>query len=293
MHRLGSTLPQIREEQKADLRCPGLLAASFAQANECGDVMVAVTRLEASESILLAALSSLDQEERQRAARFAFDHDRHRFVLSHFALRRLLSDISETNISQLRFATEPLGRPYLQTPSGIDFNMSHASDMAAYAVSGTCRVGIDVEMIAPSASAELARCVLTPVELDALKQFPAETHPSVFFHFWTAKEAFLKLHGLGFTMEPQSVNVDLNIGVARCSTPKLAPARIVWLPAGKRAVCALATLNVVGLYDVSDWLTRSISILIPGIDSSSYCKCGSIRQEQNLENQHITPPSLS
>ena len=250
-------------------------------------VIVALLGLDLPEAMILAACSNLDQEERRRAAGFAFDRDRRRYVLSHFALRQLLSGICNIHTSQLRFATEPLGRPYLQRPSGIDFNMSHSGDIAAYAASKTCRVGIDVEMIVPSAPTELAEHVLTPMERDALQQLPAEEHPSVFFHYWTAKEAFLKLHGMGFTVEPQSVIVDLNNGTASCSTLGLAPAHIIWLPAGKHAVCALAAPHAVDLYDVSDRLARFISTTIPNINSSSCCESGFLRPEQGSQHMAI------
>jgi len=257
-----------------------------------GGVIVALLGLDLSEAMFLAARANLDQEERRRAASFAFDRDRRRYVLSHFALRQLLSGICDIHTSQLRFATEPLGRPYLQTPSGIDFNMSHSGDISAYAASKTCRVGIDVEMIVPSAPPELAEHVLTPTERDALQQLPVEEHPRVFFRYWTAKEAFLKWHGLGFTVEPQSVTVDLNNGTACCSTLRLAPAHIIWLPAGKHAVCALAAPHAVDLYDVSDRLVRFISMIVPNIGSSSYCESGFIRPEQNLGSQHMAISSF-
>jgi 4'-phosphopantetheinyl transferase len=221
-----------------------------------GEVLVAQCPLEAPESMVLAAMRVLDDDERSRAARFVNPRDSRRFVISHYALRQLLSAVCGVRAAQLRFAKEALDRPFLLPPSGVDFNMSHTGDTAAYAVSVDGRVGIDIEMIAPALATELAQQVLTPVELSALRRLPGAAQVTAFFRFWTAKEAFLKLHGTGFSVEPKAVSVDLDNGVVVSSVPELDFAHVVWLPAREGAVCALATRSVVRVHDVSPWLAR-------------------------------------
>lgn len=242
-------------------------AAPLARLLGPGEVIVALCGLEAPEATVLAALQELDKDERGRAARFATNHDRRRFVMSHFALRRLLSATCGIRASELGFAKEPLGRPFLLSPLSLDFNMSHARATAAYALAGNGRVGIDIEMIVPMAAAELAERVLAPVELCTLRRMPRPTQAAAFFRWWTAKEAFLKLHGLGFSVEPNTVVVALDSGIAACSAPGLAAARVAWLPAGDGAVCALATPSNVRLHDVSQWLARCAGL--PKLDTGS------------------------
>lgn len=244
-------------------------AAPLARLLGPGEVVVALCGLEALEATVLAALAELDDEERGRAALFATSHDRRRFVLSHFALRRLLSGTCGMHASKLRFAKEALGRPFLLSPFSLDFNMSHASETAAYALAGNGRVGIDIEMIVPTVAAELAERVLAPVELGALRRMPRPAQAAAFFRWWTAKEAFLKLHGRGFSVEPNTVVVDLNCGIAACSAPELAAAHVAWLPAGNGAMCALATPNIVRRHDVSEWLARCAGL--PKLDTGSSC----------------------
>jgi 4'-phosphopantetheinyl transferase len=215
--------------------------------------------------VLTVMRDHLDDDERNRAARFANYRDRQRFVMSHFALRQLLSGACGTHASELRFTKEPFGRPFLSDPSGMDFNMSRAHDnIAAYAVSGNGRVGIDIEMIVPALAKELAQHVLAPMELNALRQMPSQMQTAAFFRCWTAKEAFLKLHGRGFSVKPQAVVVDLDKSIASCNVPELLCAHIVWLPTRGSCVCALATLNAVHLHDVSPWLTRCVSLAMSG-----------------------------
>ncbi|MDR1967453.1 MAG: 4'-phosphopantetheinyl transferase superfamily protein, partial [Burkholderiaceae bacterium] len=231
-------------------------ATPFARLPGPGEVLVARCHLEVPEPALPTAMRDLDDDERSRAARFVRQRDRRRFVISHYVLRQLLSAACGVHAGQLRIAKEALGRPFLLHPSGVDFNMSHTDDAAAYAVSGHGRVGIDIETIVPTLVEELAERVLTPAELGVLRRMPGAAQASAFFRFWTAKEAFLKLHGLGFSVEPKAVVVDLDNGVVACSVPELDPVHVVWLPARGTAVCALATRSVVRIHDVSPWLAR-------------------------------------
>lgn len=150
-------------DETLNVERPSPPAAPLARLLRPGEVVVALCCLEAPEATVLAALPELDDEERGRAARFVTSHHRRRFVLSHFALRRLLSGTCGMRASKLRFAKEALGRPFLLSPFSLDFNMSHASETAAYALAGNGRVGIDIETIIPTVAAELAEQVLAQV----------------------------------------------------------------------------------------------------------------------------------
>jgi 4'-phosphopantetheinyl transferase len=90
----------------------------------------------------------------------------------------------------------------------IHFNLSHANDVALVAVSCDVEVGVDVEAIRLDVRVrEMAAC-FNERELEMLYQATsAETRATLFFRFWTRKEAVLKADGSGFSTEPRNIDV--------------------------------------------------------------------------------------
>jgi 4'-phosphopantetheinyl transferase len=78
----------------------------------------------------LAAL--LDNDERARAARFAFEEDRQAYVAAHALLRADLSRRAGGAPQDWRFAAAPLGKPYLLDPpcEGVETDKDGKRKMA-------------------------------------------------------------------------------------------------------------------------------------------------------------------
>ena len=101
------------------------------------------------------------------------------------------------------------------------FNVSHAGELALIAVAGH-EVGVDVEHVASGWRAlEAAGLACTPEEADALRKLPAVQRAETFVRWWTAKEAYLKATGQGFSIPPDRVEV------AALSAGAAAPVRVV------------------------------------------------------------------
>jgi phosphopantetheinyl transferase len=66
-------------------------------------------------------------------------------------------------------------------------------------------VGVDLEVSA--SHEELACRVLTRKELAIFRQHPGDK-AELFLQYWTGKEAFLKLWGLGLSLEPSAIEID-------------------------------------------------------------------------------------
>lgn len=81
------------------------------------------------------------------------------------------------------------GRPVIYQPCGdiADLNISHSADLAAIALAD-CRVGVDMEVILGREHAS----VLSRLSERERAEISCE---SDFFVNWTAKEAFIKMHG--------------------------------------------------------------------------------------------------
>ena len=134
----------------------------------------------------------LSEDELLRAAGFKVEDARRRFVVTRAALRTLLGQHLDADPAALRFGTTGNGKPRLDPPSLLQFNVSHSGDVGLIAITKETDVGVDVEQIRPRDHIEgIARRVFTEAERDAID---GET---AFYRHWVAKEAFVKATGRG------------------------------------------------------------------------------------------------
>jgi len=149
--------------------------------------------------------AQLSDDERARAARFAFERDRQRFILSHGVLRLLLSRYTQMDAGEIQFVTGEHGKPAVSGPSGaaagIQFSLSHSGAYALVAVAHGRDVGVDIEV--PKADLEclkLAERFFAPAESQAIAKVHGEEQQRLFYRLWTAKEAYLKGRGVGLSL---------------------------------------------------------------------------------------------
>jgi len=153
---------------------------------------------------------SLSADETQRAGRFHFPAHRHRYILTHGALRDILARYLRCGPNQLRFSANPYGKPALLEQT-LEFNLSHSADFALVAVSGAEQVGIDIEQIRQGISSHvIARQYFSKREVADLEQVPIEKRVAAFFTCWTRKEAYIKAQGLGLSLPLESFDVSLS-----------------------------------------------------------------------------------
>lgn len=140
----------------------------------------------------------LDDDERERAARFRFDRDRALYTAAHGGLRVLLSRHLGEAPESLKFEVTELGKPYLVGGAGLSFNLSHSGELAAVALAVEREVGIDVEHGRTLHAEEgVARRVLTPDELDRYLALDGDERRRFLLWVWARKEALVKASGQG------------------------------------------------------------------------------------------------
>ncbi len=133
--------------------------------------------------------------EEARAARFRDPETRARYLLSHRALRAILSRLTA---ARLDFALNRKGKPYLPADPGLSFNLSRSHAFALVAAARGLDVGVDVERrrTVPEMEA-IAERFFPPREWAAFAQIAAEDRELDFFRRWTRLEAVLKASGIG------------------------------------------------------------------------------------------------
>jgi 4'-phosphopantetheinyl transferase len=154
----------------------------------------------------------LDGEEVARADRFRFAADRETFIASHALTRAMLSEVTGRPIDTWRYVKGAFGKPALATDcgcSGLHFNISHTRGFAACAIA-RADVGVDIEASDRRTDFALANHFFAPEEADIVRSVPAERRASVFFRFWTLKEAFIKATGEGLSRPLDSFSFTFN-----------------------------------------------------------------------------------
>jgi 4'-phosphopantetheinyl transferase len=140
----------------------------------------------------------LPADERARAEEFLRPQPARRWVASRWVLRRVLGRYLGEDPAKIELAVAPLGKPRLDRPGPLRFNLSHSENLALIAISGEREVGIDVERVDPDRDMiALARTGLDPATAEAVSRAPAEQRAEAFYAAWTRREAIAKCFGEG------------------------------------------------------------------------------------------------
>jgi 4'-phosphopantetheinyl transferase len=188
------------------------------------------------------AIAELSADERSRAARFATDALRNRWLHAHVAMRRILAREVGVDAASVEYGRGDHGKPFLTSPaaSGLEFNLSDSEGMALLATGRAGAVGVDVERIRPVPELRaLAMRYFAPAACTTL--FALEEHAQLvaYFGLWARHEAALKTLGIGF-----DERIDRVADLTRLAV------RAIEVPAGYAA--ALATERATP-FRVIDW----------------------------------------
>lgn len=143
----------------------------------------------------------LDAAERDRAARFHFEHDRREFIAAHALLRTMLTFHLGRPARDWQYVADESGKPSLAGNTvlpGCQFNLSHTRGLVSVAIAAHGRLGVDVEAIDPrKADLAVANAYFAPSEIALLRRMPEADQPAWFFRLWTLKESYIKAIGTG------------------------------------------------------------------------------------------------
>jgi 4'-phosphopantetheinyl transferase len=140
----------------------------------------------------------LSPAEQQRAQHTIKDAVRHTYITSHAAMRMILGKYLQKSPQSLEFIPHQNGKPSLEGPACLHFNLSHTHDYALLGISSKCHVGIDIEVIKPGRDIlAIAKRFFSDDEYNWLANTATQQRYECFFQLWCHKEAYLKALGLG------------------------------------------------------------------------------------------------
>jgi 4'-phosphopantetheinyl transferase len=155
--------------------------------------------------LLVAYESILTDDEREKRARFHFESDRHRYLITRILVRTVLSRYAVVEPRDWIFATNDFGRPYIanlpRARPGLSFNISHTKDLILMAVTDGAAIGVDVENFGSrDLPVGIADRHFAPDEVAALHSLPTAEQKRRFFDLWTLKESYIKARGMGVSI---------------------------------------------------------------------------------------------
>jgi len=143
----------------------------------------------------------LDPEEKLRAERFIPPQVRRRFICARGSLREILARWVDLLPARLRFAYTDRGKPSLDPPGDLRFNLSHSHERALVGLTWGREVGVDLEALRQGQDLRgLARRFFSEPERQALGRVPDPDFRREFLRIWTRKEAWLKARGTGLAL---------------------------------------------------------------------------------------------
>lgn len=186
------------------------------------EVHVFLAPLTATAEQQQHCLRYLNETERARAFRFLSPIDQQQFIIAHGILRILLGHYLQTAPESIGFSFNPQLKPALMPAHVLQFNLTHSSNMAAFAFNTSGAIGIDIEKIQSEQKMDVAERYFSEQEVDALKALPDHERAAMFYRFWSKKEAIIKANGKGLgvplasfsvstTTDPEQVSVENDI----------------------------------------------------------------------------------
>jgi 4'-phosphopantetheinyl transferase len=161
-----------------------------------------------------AVVAALEQEERERASRFHFAHDRRRYATGRGLLRHLLGGYTCIAPEEVRFSYGPEGKPFLRSGSTsrqLQFSLSHSGGWALVGLTWEIAIGVDLEAVREvPEQMDIARANFASSEYDCLSRLPAAQRAEGFFACWTRKEAVVKALGGGLSLALNRFEVSLD-----------------------------------------------------------------------------------
>jgi 4'-phosphopantetheinyl transferase len=154
----------------------------------------------------------LSGAEVERAAKFATQKLRSRYISAKAAIRKILGEYLNVQPEQLIVETHQAGKPYIKSPIyRLFFNLTYVDNVALLAVYPESDIGIDAESKDAEINVqEVSDLMLSEKEKKSMREFPSAEHQKILIEQWVVKESLVKAVGSGFSLcNPHEVVIPL------------------------------------------------------------------------------------
>jgi 4'-phosphopantetheinyl transferase len=157
-----------------------------------------------------ARLLTEDELTRQRA--FLFERNRLEYLVTRGLVRTVLSQYRPVPAAGWRFRRNDYGRPELDPPCGLRFNLSNHPSLVVCAVhERDAQLGVDVEPLDRGKEVlDISTTVFAEAELADLRSLPLAAQADRAITLWTLKEAYIKARGMGLALPLKEFAFDVS-----------------------------------------------------------------------------------
>lgn len=159
------------------------------------------------DGLYSAAFSLASDERKERIRKYPSGKDRRLSLAAELLLKKALLG-RNLPFDDLHYEYGKYGKPVLKGIPDIHFSISHSGNYALTAVSDH-EIGCDIELIRPM-DLSVARRFFHPEEYAHLCAAAPEAQTELFFRYWTLKESFLKITGMGLRLPMNAFRIDLS-----------------------------------------------------------------------------------
>ena len=144
----------------------------------------------------------LKEEELEKLDAYKSEVAKINFAVSRSLLNKAFEMILDIPIENVVVLRDKYNKPYIKNKSGVKFNISHTDGFVVIGFSKK-EFGIDIEKVNDGFAFEdiLENCFTSR----EIKNIGSNT--SMFYRYWTAKEAYLKYEGYGLMRNPKEIEV--------------------------------------------------------------------------------------
>ncbi len=148
----------------------------------------------------------LSDQEKMKACKFYFKKDGLCYIITHGALRTILSYYLKIKPNHINFRYNSKGKPFLSKlidPQNIFFNISHSNNLILFVFAINKRIGVDVEYLEkfPNFEIILSRYIANKEQF-RFRPLSKNRLLKAFFNYWTKYEAYHKAIGTGLINSP-------------------------------------------------------------------------------------------
>jgi 4'-phosphopantetheinyl transferase len=153
------------------------------------------------DTVAQTCVGLLSTEEVQRWKAFKFDRHRCEYLATRTLARTALSHYADHLPQAWRFHANEFGKPAVDPPCGLRFNLSNSLELVACLIGHRGDVGVDIEPRRRAESiVEIAPRMFSPLELAQLHELREDQRPERCLRLWTLKEAYIKARGMGLAL---------------------------------------------------------------------------------------------
>ena len=159
--------------------------------------------------------SILSDNEKTKIKKYISKGLRSRHIVSTGLARVLISNYTTYKPNDIIFKYNEFGKPFVSPDSNgnnLFFNLSHSYNYVVYVFTRNMPIGIDVEKVKELADMEgVVDLCFSESEKKWFSKVSSDKKEEIFYKIWTAKEAYIKAIGKGFSFSPKRISLGQQI----------------------------------------------------------------------------------